>query len=132
MGFDKAPADAAHAERQVGFSWYGNHRIHRLVYADSGVQFYTGCIGSEWTIKQVEDLVNISSFLDSGSSDQQEQRREFMPNQGIVMVELFWEHKPLLNLPFFEPIFRVFRTQTTIDVWAAFPLPQVEPFIVFK
>jgi hypothetical protein len=49
----------------------------------------------------------------------------------VILVELYWDHKPLLNLPFFEPIYRVFGERTTIEVWALFPLPATEPFILF-
>ncbi len=121
-GFD--PYDAARPERQVGFSWYGNHRI-------TGTGATANCIGSRWSIADVQALVNLPSYLTQGSAEEQETRRELMPNQGIAMVELYWEHKPLLNLPFFEPIFRVFSDRATIEVWAAFPLPAVEPFIQF-
>lgn len=122
-GFD--PYNPTRPERQVGFSWYGNHRV-------GGTGATAGCIGSRWSIADVERLVNLPTYLTQGDSDEErEARRALVPSQGIAMVELYWEHKPLLNLPFFEPIFRVFSDRATIEVWAAFPLPAVEPFIQF-
>jgi hypothetical protein len=50
-----------------------------------------------------------------------------LPNQGIVIVEMHWQHRLLLNLPFFTAL----GDLPVINVWAAFPLPTVEPYIVF-
>lgn len=125
-GFDPpratlATADAA--ERQVGFIWFGNH----VIQSDPD---FRGCLGSEWTIAEVEAFMNLPQFLGSPGIDA-DAVREMLPSQGLVLVEMFWEHRPLLNLPFFEPIFRAFGERTIVNVWAMFPLPQTEPFILF-
>jgi hypothetical protein len=59
--------------------------------------------------------------------------RSVLPSQGIVLVELFWQHQMLLQLPVFNPVYDILggTGSTTISVWAAFPLPSVEPFIIF-
>jgi hypothetical protein len=120
-GFDVPSADDDLLERHVGFVWFGNHRI-------AG----TGCIGSEWTIEELERVMNAPAFLGGLPNTRiASDPRDLLPSQGVVLVEIFWDHRPLLNLPFFEPIFRVFRDRTTITVWALFPLPAVEPFIQF-
>lgn len=116
-GYDATGTTVANAEKHVGFSWFGQHVI-------PGTQ----CIGSEWTMNEIERLMNLPNFsLDSpyGAGDQS--RREMLPNQGVVIVEMFWQHKLLLNLPFFTALGEL----PVISVWAAFPLPTVEPYIVF-
>ncbi|MBK8031963.1 MAG: hypothetical protein IPK17_21275 [Chloroflexi bacterium] len=48
------------------------------------------------------------------------------------MVEMFWQHRLLLNIPVLSPVFVAIGSErATISVWAAFPLPAVEPFISF-
>ncbi len=44
-------ADMASAEKQIGFPLFGNHKIPN-----------TNCVGSEWTIPQVETLMNLPNF----------------------------------------------------------------------
>jgi hypothetical protein len=117
VGYDPIAGTIADAEKQVGFSWFGHHRIPG-----------TRCIGSLWTMQRVEQLMNLPNFdLNSplGASDQS--RRERLPNQGIVIVEMHWQHRLLLNLPFFTAL----GEMPVINVWAAFPLPTVEPYIAF-
>jgi hypothetical protein len=116
-GYDARATNVADAEKQVGFVWFGNHVIPG-----------TGCIGSEWTMRRVEQLMNLPNFSLNNPGDPADQsRRDMLPNQGVVIVEMFWQHKLLLNLPFFTALGEL----PTISVWAAFPLPTVEPYIVF-
>jgi hypothetical protein len=129
-GIDLPGSNVASAEKQVGFVWRGNHQIEG-----------TGCYGSEWTIREVEALVNLPNFNMQvevpGSNPNDAQReagtRSVLPSQGIVLVELFWQHQMLLQLPVFNPVYDILggTGSTTISVWAAFPLPSVEPFIIF-
>jgi hypothetical protein len=116
-GYDAPESTIAEAEKQVGFSWFGNNVIED-----------TQCIGSEWTMARIERLMNLPSFtLDSPFGTADQSRREMMPNQGVVVVEMFWQHRLLLNLPFFTAL----GETPVIRIWAAFPLPTTEPFIVF-
>jgi hypothetical protein len=112
-GYDAIGTNVATAEKQVGYSYTGQHWI-------AG----TGCLGSEWTIAEIEALVNLPTYQMTN-----EQRRTMLPHQGMVMVEIFWEHEMLLRFPVFNPVVNAFAgDQTpTIGVWAAFPLPSVEP-----
>ena len=106
-------------ERQRGFVWYGRH-----------VASGTDCWGSEWEIGDVEDLVNLTQF------NLNQSQRRYVTNQGIVLVEMWWQHESLSQFvglaPVISPVFAILGTDTTISVWAAFPLPQVEPRINFN
>ncbi|MDZ4763454.1 MAG: TadE family protein [Chloroflexota bacterium] len=116
-GYDATAANVTDAEKQIGFVWFGNHVIEG-----------TNCVGSEWTMLQIEQLMNLPNFsLESPFGPTDQSRREMLPNQGVVIVEMFWQHRLLLNLPFFTAL----GDLPTISVWAAFPLPTIEPYIVF-
>jgi TadE-like protein len=121
-GQDARAASVGEAEKQLGFVWFGNHVVSNI----NGQ--LTGCLGSEWTSAEVEALVNLPSYEMTNT-----QRRELLPNQGLILVEMFWQHEMLLRFPVFNPVIAAFAgNQTpTISVWAAFPMPTVEPFIVF-
>lgn len=111
-GFDPIAGDPARAEKQVGYVWYGNHVIPN-----------TRCLGSEWTIAQVERLVNLPSYNLTTNDE-----RSVLPAQGLVLVEMYWQHELLLKFPLFNPVYSMLGDQTTLYVWAVFPLPTVEPF----
>jgi hypothetical protein len=112
-GYDARIPGTSLAEKQVGFAWYGHHWIRG-----------TGCIGSEFTITDVERLVNLPNYAVND-----ENRRSNLPFQGLVLVEVFWEHEMLLRFPLFNPVINAFNGDETptISVWAAFPMPSVEP-----
>ncbi len=117
-GFDPVGATVAEAEKQVGYAYLGQHWIRGNRAAG------TGCIGSEWTVAEVEALVNLPRFsLDS------EEVRGRLPFLGMVLVEMFWQHEMLLQFPVFNPVVAAFGGDETpqISVWAAFPMPSVEP-----
>jgi|FLYN01.1.fsa_nt_gi hypothetical protein len=102
-------------EKQRGFVYLAQHRLW-----DN-----PNCFGSEWTVAEVEQLMNLPNFTLSGTQRQQ------LPSQGLVLVEIFWEHDLLLENPVFNPVFRVLGDRTIISVWAAFPVPAAEPRIRF-
>ena len=111
-------------EKQVGFSWYGNHIITD-----------TACIGSEFTIEEVESILNLTNYaIDSidGNADEIAERR-FLPSAGVALVEMHWEHEMLLKIPVLSPVFEAFDRdgQPDLSLWAMFPLPSVEPYIEF-
>jgi len=120
-GFDNRVTSSASegtAEKQVGFSLYGNHRIPN-----------TFCVGSEWTVTQVETLMNLSNY-DLTTNIQ----KDYLPSQGLVLVEIYWQHEMLLKIPVLSPVFTAVgnsQGKMVINVWAAFPLASVEPHIVF-
>lgn len=108
------------AERLRGFMWNGQHSI-------SGT---TDCLGSEFSIKRVEQMINLQGF-----DLQADGRRSFVPSQGLILVEMFWEHETLSQYvglsPALSPIFAILGEDVIVSVWSAFPLPTVEPRIRF-
>ncbi len=104
-------------EKQVGFVWYGNHVIPN-----------TGCIGSEWSIARVENLFNLQNYA------QTTEERLMIPNQGVVLVEVYYEHTMLLQIPVLSPVFEIFSQdgRPDLSLWAIFPLPSVEPYFEFE
>ena len=105
-------------EKQRGFVWIGKHEAQG-----------TDCLGSEFTLEEVEDLVNLVQF------DLDADQRQYVTSQGLILVELWWQHEAISQFvglsPVISPVFGILGTDTTISVWAAFPLPQVEPRIDF-
>ncbi|NWG16352.1 MAG: pilus assembly protein [Chloroflexi bacterium] len=117
-GYDPFNAgDPNSFERQRGFSYVGQHYV-----GGAGVN----CLGSEWTIAEVEQLINLPGF---GLEDTTERNK--LASFGLVLVEMFWQHELLLKNPVFNPVFTILGDNTTISVWAAFPVPAVEPRIRF-
>jgi hypothetical protein len=111
-------------EAQRGFAWTGQHKL---------AASKNKCIGSEWDIQRVQQLMNLPSFtlLAPAKSTTPDERAK-LASQGMVLVEIFWQHKLLLPNPVFNPVFVAIGTQqTTVSVWAAFPVPAVEPRIRF-
>lgn len=102
-------------ERQRGFVYLAQHRLW-----DN-----PNCYGSEWTVAEVEQLMNLPNFSLNFNQRQQ------LPSQGMVLVELFWQHNLLLQNPVFNPVFNALGDSTMIYVWAAFPVPAAEPRIRF-
>lgn len=110
-------------EFQRGFSWNGQHRVQ----LDEWNTVEVDCFGSQWTIERVERLVNLPNF-----NLNNEQREHLPPGQGLVLVEIFWRHTMMLDLPFFTPVYNMFdKNQTTITAWSAFPAPGAEPRVDF-
>ncbi len=105
------------SETQRGFDLTGRH-----VISNSG----GACYGSEWSIGQVQDLVNLPNF-----SLIKTEERARLASQGMVLVEMFWRHYLLLKNPVFNPVFTILGDQTIISVWSAFPVPAAEPRIKF-
>jgi hypothetical protein len=118
-------------ERQRGFSYTGQHVIQSTRTNAPG----TTCLGSEWTMDEIEQLMNLSTFI----VDNDGGKRAGLPSQGLVLVEMFWRHGLLLRNPVFNPVFSLLNDDlastlgpgSTISVWAAFPLPSTEPRIIY-
>lgn len=113
VGYDPVVTNLNHAEKAVGFSYTGQRWIPG-----------TGCLGSNFTVRRVEQLVNLPNFQMTD-----EERRLRLPHQGMILVEIFWQHSMLLQFPVFNPVVSAFSGDSTptVSVWAIFPLPQAEP-----
>jgi hypothetical protein len=128
-GYDGTQVDLNLREKQVGFVWFGQHRIE-IEQADGRVR-RTLCLGSQWSIADVEALINLTGYVPTSAPND----RGFMPGTGLVLVELHWQHEMLLKLPVFNPVFNLMSPDgqpPTIYVWAAFPLPSTDPSIQFR
>ncbi len=109
-------------ERQRGYVWRGQHLI-----SDN-----SACVGSEFTIDEIEELMAINNFeFDSNAAIQQDER-SYLPNQGIVLVEVFWEHELLTELGFNPVLTAIGSERAEVSVWAVFPLPAIRPTIQFE
>jgi hypothetical protein len=114
-GYDALGGTDGLAEKQIGFALFGNHRIDN-----------TYCIGSEWTMKEIQDLMNLATY------DQTTDILSSAPSQGVVLAEIFWQHEMLLKLPVLSPVYTAVGDENglmVINIWAAFPLSSVEPHI---
>ena len=118
-GYDDA---FAAPEKQIGFALFGNHRLDGHP-----------CVGSEWRMADVEALMNLENFTPSTGANASTERLG-LPSQGVIVVEIFWEHEMLLKIPLLSPVFTAVGNadgKMIIDIWAAFPLSSIEPHILF-
>ncbi|MDX2077930.1 MAG: TadE/TadG family type IV pilus assembly protein [bacterium] len=139
-----------------GFAYTGYHQVNSTVDR-SGTLLESLCFGSEFSVQEIQNLlVNNNFFMsqqeidaarltdpnfaiqceDDGSGGticSQDDVRRYMANQGIVMVEIFWQHRLLLDIPVFSPIYNFLGSdRTTISVWSAFPAPSAVPNLKFN
>jgi len=145
-------------EAQRGFVWTGQWFVQE---PDPNAARERVCYGSEWSSDDVERLLNLPNFLPDvppepnpaayagGASDPNyiaalntyntevakfNERAQFLPSQGILLVEMHWMHDMLLNFPFVTTAMSLFDDVNNIQIsaWAAFPLPSIEPNIQFR
>jgi hypothetical protein len=131
-------------ELQRGFSYLGQHQNRTIQRNIDGAPAFLRCWGSERDSYWLQDVLYQSDFVlnqdeltfirENGIPDycivngHDCDQREFIPNLGIVLVELYWQHHLLLELPIFSPFYNMLNSnQTTIYVWSAFPAPSVVP-----
>jgi len=130
-GMDPNPQYLQQAEAQLGFVWTGQKLRTDLMNAGRPAL----CWGSDFDIPEVQRLINLPTFIDDDPPGVApwNLRRAAIPSNGIVIVEMFWQHEPLLRFPFVEPIIAAFGdvNNIVISVWASFPVPAAEPNIVF-
>ncbi len=127
-GYDSNQVNLDLKEKQVGFVWFGQHRIELI---EPGGTRRTLCLGSQWSSSEVETMINLTGYVPEVTPDQ----RGYIPGTGLVLVEIHWQHEMLLKLPVFNPVFNIMSPDgrpPTIYVWAAFPLPSTDPSIQFR
>jgi len=100
-GEDTSASD--NSENVRGFVLTGHHEV-----SDA-----PGCIGSEFSTAEIEALLNGSSGLEN----------EHTPNNGLLLVEIFWHHRQLLQLRWFTAIGDNFE----LHVWSMYPVTAIEP-----
>jgi hypothetical protein len=76
--------------------------------------------------------------MQSQDPTRNQSQRSTLPSEGLILVEMFWQHSLLLRNPVFNPVFNILNDPnnpngggTVISVWAAFPLPTTEPRIKY-
>ena len=106
---DPARRDVTDDEGQRGYLFRGNH-------------ISDGCRGSEFSLTEIEDLLNRTTVFDDGRGITPDEVIE-VPNNAVVLVEIFWIHEPLLGLPFFN----IIGDETELHVWSFFPVSAAEP-----
>jgi hypothetical protein len=123
------PADDE-PEFQRGFVWTAQYK-HEI--DEESIEPQLVCWGSNFSIEDVEELMNANNFVPDTGTASDTERRRFLPSQGLVLVEMMWNHELLLDFPFFPTLVQMFgdTQRVVITVWAAFPAPTVEPNIVF-
>lgn len=106
---DSQRVDVATDEGQRGFLFRGNH-------------ISDGCRGSEFSLTEIEDMLNRTTIFDDARTITDYEILE-IPNNAFVLVEIFWEHDQLLGLPFFD----IIGGDSEIHVWSFFPVSAAEP-----
>jgi hypothetical protein len=142
-------------EMQRGFSYTGYHQLSSTpVVLDDGNQYTVFCYGSEWTIYDIQELMRNQGFQMSPGEIQQirsevdpdfgkdcdesgfcvdEDVSEFYTNQGVILVEIYWQHHLLLDFPVFSPVYQALGDdQKTIYVYSAFPVAAAAPNIDYQ
>ena len=139
---DGSPLSDAQAEVQRGWALTGQHRVN-----DPNLF----CFGSEFSVRDVEELINMPGFIepnlydppaDTSSTEYadwvdavyaSQDQREFFEPQGMTLVEIFYHHQLLLDFPLVTPLQGMFgEGDIVIALWTAFPLPSVAPNITYQ
>ncbi len=76
-----------------------------------------GCYGSKFTVQDIESRMN----LDDAAFNKQ------VPNGGLVIVEVLWQHHPIVLGPLFEGFTGNRFDDPVLWVWGWFPVSGVEP-----
>jgi len=148
MGYDETP------EMQRGFNYTGYRRVEQIEkFADAGGDEFDAelfCYGSDWSVYDVQELLKSRQFRLSQSELQQMRDEvdpnfgldsegrpidtgQFLPSQGLILVEIYWRHQLLMDIPVFSPVFQALgSSRTTIYVWSAFPVPAATPDLSYN
>jgi hypothetical protein len=98
----------ASSDNVRGYVFRGNHHV------EGG-----SCLGSEFSTQEVQDMLNFTGDPD------RVRKMEQTTNYGLVLVEVFWAHKQLLGLPWFN--LGPMNEDQIIHVWTFFPVSAAEP-----
>ncbi len=135
-------------ELQRGFVYLGQRKVDPpTTRTIAGAETQLRCWGSDKDVYWVQEQLLGGGFVMSeaeinavrganpgfcGDGSDFCDQREFVPNTGIVLVEIFWRHQLLFDLPAFSPVYQALDdNQTTIHVWSAFSTPSVIPRVSY-
>jgi hypothetical protein len=125
------PENTENREFQLGFVWTGQHKRTDITNANGTAL----CWGSEWDNAEVLRYMNLPNFVepDTAGVKPWNQQRAALTSQGVVWVEMYWQHSILLDFPLARPVVAMFGdiNNIVISAWAAFPAPAAEPNIVY-
>lgn len=80
------------------------------------------CLGSEFSIMDIEAAVNRTMLDSTGGAITADEIKE-IPNNSVILVEIFFQNYQLLNLPFFTWI----GNPIPMYVYSFFPVTAAEP-----
>jgi hypothetical protein len=98
-----------------GYVFRGNHQN------DYGAS--VKCLGSEYS------TVDVEKMLDFEGDPDRARKIDRVRNNGVILVEIFWDHHQLFGLPWFN--FGPLENAQTIHVWVFFPVTAAEPDLNF-
>ncbi len=132
---DPQPYFDSGREDQRGWMLYGQREIE----TSDGQR--SECFGSSWTMTEMQDAMNLKDFIDAPAAP--DDAEKFLPSQGVVLVELFWDHDLMFeDFPLLSSRYSPFHymlgnndpesTASVLYVWAAFPVPSAKPNLLFQ
>jgi hypothetical protein len=104
----------------------GAENIRGYVFRGNQKNDYGGskpCLGSQFSSDDIQQMLDFQGDAD------RTRKVEQATNFGLVLVEIFWSHKQLLGLPWFNigPL----EDGQIIHVWTFFPVSAAEPDVEF-
>jgi TadE-like protein len=95
-----------------------NQQVRGFVFTGNSVNDdNSGCYGSKFTVQEIEARMN----LDDAAFNKE------VPNGGMVIIEVFWQHHPLVLGPIFQGFTGSRLNDPVLWVWGWFPVPGAEP-----
>lgn len=83
----------------------------------------SSCPGSKFSNAWMSDQMKKTLVQENGLIDTTQ--LEFVPNYGLVLVEIYWHSEQLIGLP----IFQFAGSELPLHVWSIFPVSAAEPDI---
>lgn len=111
---DETYFDTATDERFRGFSLLGNAGTPE-------------CIGSDFSLHDMEARLERTVTKINREVDITDLERSYVPNFGLVLVEITWHSRPILGFPLFD--IAIPADGIPIYIWGVFPVSSVEPDI---
>jgi hypothetical protein len=97
----------------------GSQKIRGFIFTGQQKDDTTGCYGSKFAVGDVERILN----QQLSNSDLPEK----LPNGGMVIVEMWWQHHPFFLGPLFQGFTGNPQNDPVLYVYALFPANAAEP-----